>query len=145
MQSPRDQADANINMASKIAVGHCDFSELSRVQRVAWRVLQARCRRGTSTSLSVGQNLVAWLLLTIKEAEKHNAHPGRRKNVCCWTAVISAAVCTQTPEERLPFPQPFERYMDFEIILRSEKPKGIPFSNWRVSARVTTKSGMPLP
>lgn len=46
MQSLRDQADANINMAPKVAVGHCHFSELSRPWRVVWQVLQVRSRKG---------------------------------------------------------------------------------------------------
>ena len=35
--------------------------------------------------------------------------------------------------------------MGFEVILRSENPKGIPFSKWRSSAGVPTKTGMSVP
>lgn len=58
------------------------------------------------------------------------------ENECCWD---SHSLCC-SPEERLSAPQAFERCMDFiKRILRSENPRGTPFSNWGVSAEVTTK------
>ena len=62
------------------------------------------------------------------------------KSGCCWD---SDPLCCN-PEERLSAPQPSETFVDFKIILRSENPRGTPFSTWRVSAEVTTKLGISL-
>lgn len=41
------------------------------------------------------------------------------KTGCLWTTLVPAAVCPQTPEERLSVLQPSETHVGFEAILKS--------------------------
>lgn len=140
MQSFRDQADVNINMASKVAWGIAISVSWAELGGLLGGYHGQALEVAYCPSHTVSCSSVAWLPLNAKELEKCTPRKKGKLNVV-GTAVLSAAVLKKGS---LPS-QAFERCMDFiKIILRSENPRETPFSNWGVSAEVTTKWGISL-